>query len=392
VNTSRYLRTSLSSALALLPALLVVTPNTMARGLSDQWYIGIGGSGAWLQPDPDQPGNNVSEAVGTGGTVMIGRDLDERSSLQIQGFALGEALLDDGNAVTYTAGDASVLYRFYDSRDNNLVRGGFGTSLYGRFGLGYMLRESDTELERGSEVYFGAGGGLEMYMTNNLALRGEVFLHDLDSVSGSLSLVFRFAGSERGRGRLPSTVSNPQAPRTQSSSSTSEPIASTAPTTTPVVPVPAPQVPASTAPDADKDGVEDGNDLCADSTPGYPVRADGCPLFDGVLSGIRFLPASVELAEGSDVQLDFLVDLLVNKYPNARVELHSHTDNDGDVRSQAILTRGRLRTVGTYLVDRGVRANRLVLRSFGGSRPLYDNVSQQGRDANNRIEVIERPR
>lgn len=144
--------------------------------------------------------------------------------------------------------------------------------------------------------------------------------------------------------------------------------------------------------DSDNDGVDDDADLCQSSTPGYPVRADGCSLLDGVLSGIRFKPASSELEAGSEVQLDFLIDILVNRFPDARIELHSHTDNEGDVRSQAILTRGRLRTVGTYLVNRGVRANQLVLRSFGGSRPLYDNVSQVGRDANNRIEVIERPR
>lgn len=149
---------------------------------------------------------------------------------------------------------------------------------------------------------------------------------------------------------------------------------------------------ASEISDQDSDGVPDANDLCPSSTPGYPVRANGCPLFDGVLAGVRFEPASAELMPGSEVQLDYLVDLLVNKFPGARIELHSHTDDAGDDRSQAILTRARLKTMGSYLVNRGVRSNLLVLRSFGGSRPLYDNVSQEGRDSNNRIEVIENPR
>ena len=59
------------------------------------------------------------------------------------------------------------------------------------------------------------------------------------------------------------------------------------------------------------------------------------------------------------------------------------------LREQAILTRARLRTVGTYLVGRGVSANRLVLRSFGGSRPIADNATEAGRERNNRIEVLE---
>jgi len=154
------------------------------------------------------------------------------------------------------------------------------------------------------------------------------------------------------------------------------------------------QTPAAAASfaDADNDGVEDSKDLCAASTPGFPVRNDGCALLDGVLQGVNFGPASAELVAGSEVQLDYMVDLLVNQFPDARIELHAHTDNAGDVRSQAILTRGRLKTVGTYLVNRGVRANRLVLRSFGGSRPLYDNSSPEGRESNNRFEVLERPR
>jgi len=393
VNTSRWNRRSVSAASLAVALLAGSTQAALAAGIQDQWFIGIGGTGAWLQPDPDQPGNNTEEPIGVGGTLMIGRDLDQNSSIQVQGFSLGEATIDSGDTVAYTAADLSVLYRFYDTRDNNLTSGGFGTSIFGRFGLGYMMRESDTELERGSEVYFGVGGGFETYFTSNLALRTEVFLHDLDAISGSLSLVFRVGGSQRGRGRLPTTLSAPTTAPTAPSEAPRAPQTAPQVATDPVAaPAPTPLPQSANFPDADKDGVEDGNDLCANSTPGYPVRADGCPLFDGVLSGIRFDSGSTELASGSEVQLDFLVDLLVNQYPSARIELHSHTDNEGSVRSQAILTRGRLKTVGTYLVERGVRANRLVLRSFGGSRPLYDNASSQGREANNRIEVLERPR
>ena len=155
--------------------------------------------------------------------------------------------------------------------------------------------------------------------------------------------------------------------------------------------IPSTRLPQGVA-DADRDGVPDDVDSCLSSTRGYPVRENGCPLFDGVLSGVRFVEASTALTSESTAQLDFLVDMLANKHPSARIELHSHTDNEGDVRSQAILTRGRLKTIGMYLVDGGISANRIVLRSFGGSRPLFDNNTAEGRASNNRIEILERPR
>ena len=140
--------------------------------------------------------------------------------------------------------------------------------------------------------------------------------------------------------------------------------------------------------DTDADGVENNADACPASAKGYPVGEGGCPLFDGVLSGVQFVDGASELAQNASVQLDYLANLL-KRYPDARIELLAHTDSRGDVRSQSILTRARLRVVGTYLIGQGIRANRLVLRSFGGSRPIYDNATYRGRLANNRIEVIE---
>ena len=140
--------------------------------------------------------------------------------------------------------------------------------------------------------------------------------------------------------------------------------------------------------DVDADGVPDIEDICLRSPAGYPVKSNGCALLDGVLTGVRFEDGTADMVSGATEQLDFLANLL-EEFPDARIELHAHSDNRGSVRDQAILTRARLRTVGTYLVSRNIRANRLVLRSFGGSRPLFDNSIAEGRANNNRIEVVE---
>ena len=363
-------------------------PIERAYALGDQWYFGIGGGASWLQPNPEEPGLGLSARQGTGGQVFFGRDLDNRSSGQLTVYSLGEAQLENNEVVPFYALDGSVLYRIYDTKDARLSRGGMSLALYGRFALGYIERDTDVPLSNDAAVYFGAGGGAELFFTDNLSMRLEGMYHDRDAASGSLQLVARFGGAQRVQTR-PAAPSSVPAPTEPTAPTVAEPVVST-----PVVPdapsvlepAPTPTLPLNL--DTDGDAVANAQDQCPGSTPGFPVRANGCSLFDGVLSGISFADGSEQLLPGATDQLDFLANVL-SQYPQARIELHAHTDDQGTVRDQAILTRARLRTIGTYLVRNGVRSNRLVLRSFGGTRPLYDNASAEGRAGNNRIEVIE---
>jgi len=366
----------------------ICLPIKSAYALGDQWYFGIGGGASWLQPNPEQPGLGLSSRQGTGGNFFFGRDLDDRSSAQATLYALGEAVLEDDEIVPFQAADASLLYRIYDTNDSRLRRGGISLALYGRFALGYINRDTAVPLSNDSPVYFGAGGGAELFLTDNLSMRLEGMYHDRDAASGSLQLVARFGGGKRfpTRPARPPVGSPPALPPTTAVPEATPPAPTVAVPATPAVTTPA--VPAPTSLDSDGDAIPNAQDQCPGSKAGFPVRNTGCALFDGVLSGVSFAQGTELLLPGATNQLDFLANVLL-QYPQARVELHAHTDNQGTVREQAILTRARLRTMGTYLVGKGVRANRLVLRSFGGTRPLYDNASAEGRAGNNRIEVIE---
>lgn len=360
-----------------------------AWALDSQWYFGIGGGLSILEPNPDLSGLNVDDNQGVTGSLIFGRDLDKLSSVQLQLYSFGEATLTNDQTVSYNGGDVSLLYRFYDTRDGKLDRGVAGTALYGRLGLGFVDRSDDVALDHQQEIYFGFGAGAEVYLSRNIALRAEAFYHDQDLVSAQLALVTRFGGAAQ-RPRVPQLPNPGVQSGSPDATSTQLPQAS------------APVTPAKTNPetnesaqqtaadigDTDGDGIPNTLDKCSDSVKDYPVREDGCSLLHGVLSGVQFLDGTSELAADATVQLDYLANLL-KQYPQARVELLAHTDSRGDARQQSILTRARLRTVGTYLIEQGVSANRMVLRSFGGSRPLYDNATAEGRQRNNRIEVIE---
>ena len=412
--TSRLRSVPVAALAALVAAAVPLAPAPVAaQQLGGQWYAGLGGGAAKLEPNSDV-GLDVDENAGTAATVFLGRDLDARSSVQLQLYGLGEAEFDGGETVDYLAGDAAVLYRFFDTRDRAIGPRALNLAVYGRFGLGFMERDTDASLEDDSPVWFGAGAGVELGLGRRAALRLEGLYHDTDAGSALLSVLVRFGG----RGAVPSPApSSPGAPLDAppgplgDSPTTAADTAGTAAPPTGVaddgptgLPADAPadlpagtggtDAPAARAPvadDADGDGVTDADDVCPGSTPGFPVRDNGCALLDGVLSGVRFVDGEAELVPGATDQLDYLAGVL-SEFPAARVELHAHTDDFETPREQAILTRARLRTVGTYLVGRGVSANRLVLRSFGGARPIADNATAEGRAENNRIEVLENVR
>ena len=148
-----------------------------------------------------------------------------------------------------------------------------------------------------------------------------------------------------------------------------------------------PQPPA----DSDLDGLIDELDSCPQSPAGFPVGNDGCGLLGGDIKGLRFESDSITLVVGSTNGLDEIARLLVEN-PDARIQIYAHTDSTGSEIEQSRRTRGRLRSLGVYLVNSGVRSDQLVLRSFAAKRPIFDNNSEQGRLDNNRVEVFEFPR
>ena len=428
--------------------------------LNDQWYVGLGGGLSTLEPVP-QSDVDLDATESTVGTLILGRDISDRSSLEVQLYSLGEASFNDASTVNYLGADLSLVYRLLDTRDFTRAEV-FGAALYSRLAVGHLERDTDVDLELDTTAHLGIGAGIELFATYNLALRAEAFYHDSDAVAGTLSLVGRFGGPRSQRmsrapglisGPLPKTAQEPidtavtspipnpadDAPITsatptapehealQTSQAPSDPSQQMQQSGTDALPGTAASFPATeslrvtpaesldspesnaqatisdgvatnsprnrtpTSADRDGDGINNQSDVCPLSQSGYPVQSNGCALLDGVLGGIQFAQRSSVLEPGSNAQLDYLVKLL-NEYPNANIELLAHTDKFETMREQSMLTRSRLKTIGLYLVQNGIKSNRLVLRSFGGRRPIYDNNTDDGRRGNNRIEIIEHTR
>lgn len=107
-----------------------------------------------------------------------------------------------------------------------------------------------------------------------------------------------------------------------------------------------------------------------------------------VLSDLSFDTGSAQLADGDYASLRALADYLANT-PSRTVALVGHTDSSGALDANIALSKRRAasvleRLVSVYGVDRG----QLEAEGMGYLAPLSSNLTEEGRTANRRVEVI----
>jgi outer membrane protein OmpA-like peptidoglycan-associated protein len=177
-------------------------------------------------------------------------------------------------------------------------------------------------------------------------------------------------------------------------------------------------------PDSDGDGINDENDKCPnqaglakyDGCPapdkdgdGINDDADRCPDIAGLASnnGCPEVPANVSKSLGMSAQnisfgttsstnatlttrsytsLDQVVRIM-NENPGLNIRVEGHTSNAGNADANMTLSENRANAVKTYLVSKGISADRITVEGFGGTQPIADNNTASGRMKNTRVDI-----
>ena len=117
-------------------------------------------------------------------------------------------------------------------------------------------------------------------------------------------------------------------------------------------------------------------------------EADRCQelMRDATEKGIlQFARAKADLTDDSTDTLKELAEI-ANACPGFRIEIEGHTDGEGtDDRNQRLSDR-RASAVADFLTRSGVDRGRLSTIGYGATRPLADNITEDGRAKNRRIE------
>lgn len=78
----------------------------------------------------------------------------------------------------------------------------------------------------------------------------------------------------------------------------------------------------------------------------------------------------------------------IRQYPGTVVRVEGHTDSTGSAAYNQTLSENRAKSVSSYLIGRGIEANRIQAMGYGFSRPIADNSTAAGRAMNRRVEVL----
>lgn len=144
-------------------------------------------------------------------------------------------------------------------------------------------------------------------------------------------------------------------------------------------------------PDSDGDGLADNEDKCPNvkgvsTNKGCPVIKESTKkLFEKALTGVQFETGSSRIKSSSFAILNNVVKVM-EENPAYDLEIHGHTDSQGDDNKNMQLSQNRANSVMKFLTDKGVDSARLKSEGHGETNPVADNSTSAGRAKNRRVE------
>lgn len=107
-----------------------------------------------------------------------------------------------------------------------------------------------------------------------------------------------------------------------------------------------------------------------------------------ILENIQFNRGTSDFADAKSIQvLDDLV-MFLKENGDLKIRLEGHTDNAGDPSLNKDLSMKRASKIRGYLTLNGVEFERVRISGWGGTRPIADNSTEEGKIKNRRVEML----
>jgi len=139
------------------------------------------------------------------------------------------------------------------------------------------------------------------------------------------------------------------------------------------------------APDRDRDGIEDRRDQCPNTPCDFSVDGYGCPV--KTTMKINFSTASSMIEFGSIRKVQNFANFLLS-HRGSMVKIVGYTDSVGKKAYNLALSKRRAKSVADKLIDFGVSPARISHHGMGESNPVASNKTAWGKAENRRIEAI----
>ena len=113
----------------------------------------------------------------------------------------------------------------------------------------------------------------------------------------------------------------------------------------------------------------------------------GCDAAAAGRTGIGALAAIFCARASSSPWSTFNTSATITGQSDLRIELAGHTDDRGSENYNKVLSTQRAEAVRQYLISKGVSSERLVAVGYGETKPVLPNDTDEGREANRRVEL-----
>ncbi len=92
-----------------------------------------------------------------------------------------------------------------------------------------------------------------------------------------------------------------------------------------------------------------------------------------------------DLRPESYIELNRVVTLL-KENPAIEIEMSAHTDSYGSDDYNYKLSDSRARSVMEYIIAQGINSRRIISQGYGETKPVADNLTDENRQLNRRVE------
>ena len=105
-----------------------------------------------------------------------------------------------------------------------------------------------------------------------------------------------------------------------------------------------------------------------------------------IIRDLQFVANKAELLPDEKNRLDQIATLL-KKVPKNQILIEGHTARVGDESDEMQLSLDRAHTIVNEMAKRGVNTGNFITKGSGGTKPVADNETPEGRARNRRVEI-----
>ncbi|WP_075186402.1 OmpA family protein [Teredinibacter haidensis] len=348
-------------------AVAVATTLTLSASAAEQQKYEIGGGLSHFLFDDDMDLNDD-----TGLRGLLGYRFSDRWGMEL--------VLDKLSTETDMSGlDADVTQYFL----SGLYHFNVDSNVQPYLSLGWGQGETEVGSFSNESTATNVGAGIKWFLNENFAVRPSVnhFFnteYDEDHTTVGLTLSYLWGGASAPK---PTPAPKPTDRDGDGVADASDRCGST-PSGVSVNAMGCPL-------DTDGDGVYDYQDKCASTAAKLKVDAKGCPV---KLTDTVSIDLNVNFDSNSDVvKAQYFSEIrrvakFLSQYQGTKAVIEGHTDTSGSAAYNKSLSQRRADSVARVLVqEMGVAQSRVSAMGYGEERPIADESTREGREANRRV-------